>query len=156
MANYSSTINGQALSVTLDTMTIITTATGQGSAVALKELYLSGESSASAYNRVVLNRPGSVGVTPVVVAVTKLHPASVTPLFTVASNVGGNAWTTNPVISATDILIPGLNTFAGQMHWYALPGCEVIVGTQGAVANLSLRSRSGTSTISGHMIIEEY
>lgn len=156
MANYASTINGQALSATLDTLTLITTATGQGSVIALKEVYLSGEASASAYNRAVLNRPGTAGVTPVTVAATKLHPASVAPAFTVASNIAGAAWSTNPVISATDILIPGLNAFAGQMHWYALPGCEVIVGSQGAVANLSLRSRSGTSTLSGHLLIEEY
>jgi predicted ATPase len=38
-----------------DLRTIVTTASGAGSGVALKEIYLSGEAGSSSYGRVVVN-----------------------------------------------------------------------------------------------------
>jgi hypothetical protein len=152
MANYANSINGVALSTTADLRTIVTTASGAGSGVALKEIYLSGEAGSSSYGRVVVNRPSVVGVTITAGTWDKCHPASVAAASSVATNWTGS----QPTLSSTDVLGPGLNAFAGQVHWYALPGCEIVVGLQGAVANLSIRSRSGTPTVSGHILMEEY
>ena len=150
MANYVNSIAGVALSTSADLRTIYTTATGAGSVVALKELYLSGEAGSSAYNRVIVNRPGTAGITPTAGTIGLLHPASAAAAFGVATT-----WATQPVWSATDVLVPGLNAFAGQVRWVAPVGAEIFVGSQGAVANLSIGSRSGTSTVSGHVIIEQ-
>ncbi len=152
MAVYAFSANGVALSTTIDTGTITTTATGAGSAVEMKELFFSGEAGSSSYARLVVNRP-SAAPTGAITASTlnKLSPSAPNPTFQV-----GTAWAaTNPTLSSTDVLTPGFNAFAGQAHWWALPGCEVVVGTQGAVAYLSIRSRSGTPTVTGHVLIEE-
>ena len=150
MAVYANSIAGVALSTSADLRTIVTTATGAGSVVALKELYLSGEASSSAYNRVIVNRPGTAGVTITAGTINKCNPASANASFSVATT-----WSTQPVWSATDVLVPGFNAFAGQVRWVAPVGAEIFVGTQGAVANLSIGSRSGTSTVSGHLLAEE-
>lgn len=152
MAKYVNSIAGVALSTSADLRTIVTTATGAGSVVALNELYLSGEAGSSAYNRVIVNRPSSVGVTITAGTVSALHPASAAAAFSVATTWTGS----QPVWSATDVLVPGFNAFAGQVRWVAPVGAEIYVGSQGAVANLSIGSRSGTSTVSGHLIVEQF
>lgn len=150
MARYSSSINGVALNTSNDLRTNITTATGAGSVIRVYEVYLGGEASSSAVARVAINRPGTAGITPTTQTTEKLDPASVASSATVATT-----WSTQPVLSTNDVGIIEFNAFGGVIRWYAGPGSEIVVGSQGAVANLSFRSRSGTSTVSGHIFFEE-
>lgn len=150
MAKYSSSINGTALSTTTDTRTVVTTATGQGSVARVYEIYLGGEAGSSAVARVVVNRPSAAGTTPTNQVPEKLDPASVAAAVIVAST-----WSAQPTLSTNDVIILVFNAFGGVVRWYAGPDSEIVVGSQGAVANLSVRSRSGTSTVSGHILFEE-
>jgi hypothetical protein len=63
--------------------------------------------------------------------------------------------TTQATLSTNDVLILAFNAFGGVVRWFAAPDSEVIVGSQGAVAYLSTRSRSGTPVVSGHFLVEE-
>lgn len=152
MARYSASVNGTALSTTTGLLTIGTAATGAGSVVALQEVLLGGEAAASAVVRFALNRP-SADPTGAATAQTtqKLNPASANATFVVATAYA----TTQGTLSTNDVIILPFNAFGGVVRWLAAPGEEIIVGTQGAVAYLIGRSRSGTSTVSGHYVMEE-
>lgn len=152
MALYTVSVNGVALSTTNDLKTFVTTATGAGSFLRLSEYYLAGEAGSSAVARVAINRPSVVGVTGTGAQTPeKLSPSSVAAAFSVFTGWSGS----QPTLSTNDVHTPTFNAFGGVALWGAPPGQEIVVGTQGAVANLSVRSRSGTSTVSGHFVIEE-
>lgn len=158
MAKYGLSINAVAASTTQDLKTLVTTATGAGSALMLLEASFQGGDSASTFTRLVINRPSAVGITigANVMTPEKINPASVAAAFTVAGTTSAlSSWATPPALSTNDVLVPAINTFGGEYRWVAMPGTEIVVGTQGAVANLSCRSRSGTGSISGHLIVEE-
>lgn len=151
MARYSCSFN-EALSTTDDLRTLVTVATGQGSVLRVYEFEMGGQASASAVNVVVANRPsanGSGAATNVVPE--KIDPASVAAAFTNASTFAS----TQPTLSTNDVLSWSFNAFGGRVRWMAIPDSEIIVGGQGAINNLSFRSRSGTSTVSGHILVEE-
>ncbi len=151
MAKYSSSINGVALDTSNDLRTIVTTATGAGSALSVYEILLGGESGSSAVARVAVNRPSAVGQTATTVAPVLVHPASGAAAFSVATT-----WTTQPTLNSTDVLILDFNAFGGVLRWSVPVEYGVVVGAQGAVANLSVRSRSGTPTVGGHILIEQF
>lgn len=152
MACYSYSIQGTALSTTTGLLTFQTAATGAGSVININEIYLAGEAGSSTVARVCLNRP-SAAPTGGATAQTaeKLNPASGAATHVVATSYAS----TQGTLSTNDVLEPGFNAFGGVIRWTALPGREVYVGTQGAVAYLILRSRSGTPTVSGHCVVEE-
>lgn len=152
MARYTVSVNGVALSTTNDLKTLQTTATGAGSVIKVPEIYLSGEAGSSAFARVVVNRP-SASPTGAATSQTpeKIDPASVAAAFTAATTYA----TTQSTLSTNDVLILGFNAFGGVVRWLAMPDYEIVTGSQGAIAYLSIRSRSGTSTVSGHVVVEE-
>ena len=151
MAFYTCSIAGATASTSNDTRALVTTATGAGSVIAVHHLFLAGEAGSSTVVRFGLNRPGTAGITPGSAQTPeKMNPASVAAAFSVPTT-----WGTQPVLSTNDVLQPTFNAFGGVYKFDAIPGMELIVGTQGAIANLSLRSRSGTPTFSGHFIVEE-
>lgn len=150
MAVYTHAYVNKTLSTSDDTATMITTATGVGSVIRVEEFFIGGEASSSTATRVVINRPGSVGVTPTTQALQKLDPASATATFTVATT-----WSTQPVHAAQHVLAISFNAFGGVVRWVAQPDRPIVVGGQGAVANLSFRGASGTPVISGYFQIEE-
>lgn len=152
MAKYAHSIAGVALSTSADLFTVVTTTSGAGSVVGLYELYLGGEAGSSAVARVCLNRPSGVMTTASTTAtLAKIHPASATNTFNVITAWGGNG-----TLSTNHVLVPVFNAFAGIVRWVAPPDSSIIVGSQGAAAQLSCRSLSGTSTVSGHALLEEY
>lgn len=157
MAKYAISHSGVTLSTSNDLKTLITAATGAGSVIRLYELSIGGEAAASTVGRLVVNRPGTAGITPnATITPEKVNPASVAATFTCAGTTSAvTNWTTQPVLSTNDVLIPVINAFGGVYRWQAIPDSEIVVGSQGAVANLSFRSRSGTPTISGHLLVEE-
>lgn len=151
MARYASSF-ALALSTSNDVRTIQTVATGQGSSLKVYELFVGGEASSSTPARVVLNRPSAAptGAATNVVP-EKIDPASVAAAFTNASTYAS----TQPTLSTNDLLTISFNAFGGVVRWIPPPDGEIIVGVQGAIAYLSLRSRSGTPNIGGHLLIEE-
>lgn len=151
MARYSSSF-AEALSTSDDLRTVQTTATGAGSHVKVYEVMVGGESGSSSVARLVANRP-SGAPTGAATAVTaeKIDPASPAGSAVIASTYA----TTQPTLSTNDLLTLGFNTFGGVVRWVAAPDSELVVGTQGAVAYLSFRSRSGTPSVSGHILFEE-
>lgn len=158
MAKYSCSVNGVALSTTLDFKTLVTTATGAGSVLAVYELSFSGEAGSSTPVRTAVNRPSSVGATigANVQTPVRINPASAVAAFSVAGTASAvSSWSTQPGITTDDVLTPTFNAFGGVYRWVAPPDSEIIVGSQGAIANLTFRSRSGTPTVSGHILVEE-
>lgn len=152
MGKYTASIQGTALSTTTGLLTVQTTATAAGSVVVMSEILLGGEAGSSSVARIAVNRP-SAAPTGGATAQTaeKLHPASPAASSTIATVYA----TTQGTLSTNDVLAWSFNAFGGFVRWVAMPGQEVVVGTQGAVAYVILRSRSGTPTVSGHIIFEE-
>ncbi len=152
MGKYTYSIAGTALSTTTGLLTIQTTATGAGSVVNVGEILLGGEAGSSSVARIAVNRP-SAAPTGAATAQTaeKLHPAAPTASAVIATAYAS----TQGTLSTNDVLAWAFNAFGGFVRWVAMPGEEVVVGTQGAVAYLIIRSRSGTPTVSGHIVTEE-
>lgn len=158
MAKYSCSVNGLTLSTTADYKTLVTAATGAGSILEVYEVFLAGEAGSSTVARTAIFRPSSVGVTIGANTQTpvKINPASASATFTVGGTAAAvTTWSTQPVIVTDDVLTPTFNAFGGGFRWVAPPDSGIIVGAQGAVANLSFRSRSGTPVVSGHVLVEE-
>lgn len=156
MAKYSTTIAGAAASTNsaAPNALITATATGAGSALGLYELSLSGEASSSGFVRMVLNRPSAQSLSTGAQVPQPLHPASAAAAYAVLLGPTG---TCTP--GTVNLLMPAFNAFGGVYTWLAGPGGEIIIGTQGTsvpAQNLILYSLSGTSTISGHILIEQY
>ena len=158
MAKYSANMQGVTLSTSADFHTLVSTATLQGSVLRVYEIWLSGEAGATSVARVAVNRPSAVGITigGTVQTPEKVDPASVAAAFSVAGSATVvSSWGTQPVITTNDVLSPTFNAFGGVVRWVAPPDSEIIVGGQGAIANLIFRSRSGTPNVSGHILVEE-
>lgn len=151
MALYSHAMAGKSTATTTDDIfTIVTTATGAGSVTYVKEFFIAGEATSSIALRLALARPTAVGVTPTAATLAKLDPASATNSFSVVT-----AWSTQPTVSGGTVLQPTLNAQGGQFKYTSYPEFPIVTGGQGAVANLSFRPVSGSSTISGHVHVEE-
>lgn len=149
---FSYSVNGTALSTTTGLLTVQTAATGAGSVCLVKEVMLGGEAGSSGVVRFALNRP-SAAPTGAATAQTaeKLNPASAGATHVVATAYA----TTQGTLSTNDVMLWSFNAFGGVVRLLMAPGAEIVVGTQGAVAYLIGRSRSGTSTVSGHFVVEE-
>ena len=120
------------------------------------EIYLGGESTASAVCIAVWARDSIVGAT-VTAGTTRnaVTDASNTAPGTTA--VTGNNATTNPNRSATlHLLHPSFNAFGGIARWQARPGEDIsIVGNTASLGECSLSLYSGGSGIvSGHILYE--
>jgi len=158
MAKYSANMQGVTLSTTNDFHTLVTTATLQGSVLRVIEVWIAGEAGASTVARIAVNRPGTNGITigATVQTPEKVDPASVAAAFSIAGSATTvSSWSTQPVLSTNDVISPSFNAFGGVVRWVAPPDSEIIVGSQGAVANLSFRSRNGTPNVAGHILVEE-
>ena len=152
MARYTYSVNGTALSTSTGLLTVQTAATGAGSVCNVVEIMLGGEAGSSTVGRVAVNRP-SAAPTGGATAQTaeKLNPASGAATHVVATAYA----TTQGTLSTNDVIILDFNAFGGVVRWHSFPGEEIVVGTQGAVAYLIVRSRSGTPTVGGHLVVEE-
>lgn len=150
MAAYAVSINGATASTTNDTVTFVTAATGAGSVIGVYELHLGGEASSSTVVRFALDRSTGGTTGGGAYTLVKLSPSA--PSATVAAY---STWAAQPTLSGSRCLTPAFNAFGGQFKWMAAPDRPIIVGTQGAAANLSLRSLSGTPVFSGTFLLEE-
>lgn len=156
MAIYTYSVNGTSLSTTTGLLTAQTAATGAGSVINVIELMLGGEAGSSTVARMAVNRPDSAGGAVPTGAATaqtaeKRHPASGAATHVVATAYA----TTQGTLATNDVLTYAFNAFGGFVRWGAMPGEEIVVGSQGAVRYLIWRSRSGTPGVSGTLVIEE-
>lgn len=140
---YSGVRAGVALSTTTDLWTYTSAATGQARAL---EVNIGGEAAASAVNRVGLYNSSS-GATPTNQTMEKFSTRSPAEAGTFATT-----WTTQPTLNAQAVMLFAYNAFGGGDKWIAQPGAELYVVNG---EKISLRSASGTSTVSSHLIIEE-
>jgi hypothetical protein len=140
---YSGIRAGVALSTTADLFTYTSAASGQARAL---EVSVGGEAAASAVNRAGLYNSSS-GATPTNQTMEKFSTRSPAAAGTFAT-----AWTTQPTLNTNPVLLFAFNAFGGGDKWIAQPGAELYTVNGEKV---SMRSLSGTSTVSSHIIIEE-
>lgn len=150
MAAYNITISGATLSTSNDTATFVTAATGVGSMISLYEVDFGGESASSTVNRIAFDRSTGGTTGGGAYTMVALNPASAA-----ASGLAVySTWSAQPTLSGSRVLTPCFNGFGGRYRWEAAPDRPIIVGTQGAAANLSVRSLSGTGVVSGDLKFE--
>jgi hypothetical protein len=131
-----------ALSTTADNLTFQAASAGQGR---ILEIIIGGEATASAVNRIALQRAGTS-----ITSNTAITPEKFNSRSPAAAGVYGKAGTQalvgNPMFS-----LP-INAFGGYIDWKAAPGEEIYYVNSEVV---SIRSLSGTSTVSSTGIFEE-
>ncbi len=139
---YSITNGGVALSTTADSLSAQAAAAGQ---VRILEIILGGEATASAVNRVALQGSGTTFT-----GNTAITPEKFNSRSGAAAGVYGKA-STQALVGNAKLLFP-FNAFGGYIDWKAAPGEEVYAVNSEI---LSLRSASGTSTVSATLVAEE-
>lgn len=145
--SYSLTRAGIALSTTVDLWTLTVGTSGQ---LRILESYIAGEATVSAVARVGLALASTNGVTPTAYTPEKFNSRSPAAVGTAATG-----WTTQPVRSTNSKLLHAFNAFGGSDRWVPQPGEEVYLVGTGSSEQYSMRSLSGTSTVSAHSIWEE-
>lgn len=141
---YSGTRPGFALTVTDDYWTLTTAATAQAR---LLESFVAGEAAASAIVRLAV-QISTGGATP-----TNQTPERFNSRSPAATSLFRTAWTTDPTLSGSAALMQAFNAFGGMHTWVPATPDAAIYLVNGE--QLSARSASGTSTVSGHAIWEE-
>ncbi len=139
---YSNVKAGTALSTTADALFFKSAATGQGR---ILELIIGGEATSSAVNRV-----GVAQVSSTLAGNANVTPEKFNSRSPAAAGTYGNANT--GALSAGNMLVLAFNAFGGFIRWVAAPGEEMYY-VNGEV--ISVRSLSGTSTVSSTGIFEE-
>jgi hypothetical protein len=144
MSLYSVNRSNVALVTTDDTMTFITPANRR---IRIVEVSIGGMGTASAANEVRVAR--STGGTTGGGALTSepLEPDSVA-----AATVVNTTWAAQPTIGNVMLRLP-VNANGGIYRWVARPGEEIIARNAGQI---SVRSAVGTSSVSLHVIYEEF
>lgn len=121
----------------------------------INEVYIGGESSASAPTQMILARNSTISVGALSVGQNNLADATATAPGTTAS-WGSTAATTFPQRSSSGYLLqPSMNAFGGIARWQARYGEELTVyGNTAPLGEVSLSSKVGTGQTSGHIIYE--
>jgi hypothetical protein len=140
---YSGTRAGITLATTTDACTLTAGSTAQ---LRVLEAFMAGESAASAVERLAMQR-STGGATP-----TNQTPEKASTRSPAAVATFATGWTTQPTLSGNPFAWLAANTFGGSDRWVPVPGEELyLVNSE----QLSLRSNSGTSVVSIHLIWEE-
>lgn len=122
--------------------------------LAVNEIYIGGEDTASTPTTMVFSRDSTVAATGLSGNMNAILDASNTAPGTVA--VFGCVSTTKPQRSSTlHLLQLSLNTYGGIARWQARYGEEItIVTATQPLGEASLSSVTGTGKISGHLLYE--
>lgn len=162
MARYSATYSGITAAAVADAATFTAGQApgnlrgGAGTQqLKINEVYIGGESGASAPTQMILARNSTISVGALSVGQNNLLDASATAPATVAS-FGSTAATTFPQRSATGYLLQlSLNAYGGIARWQARYGEEItVIGNTAPLGEVSLSSKVGTGQTSGHIIYE--
>ena len=133
---------GAVLSTTADALTFQAAAAGQGR---ILELVIGGEATASAINRLSVQRAGTA-----ITGNTAITPEKFNTRSPAAAGVYGKAGT--QALAGNPLLSFGFNAFGGFIDWKAAPGEELYYVNSEVI---SVRSASGTSTVSLTGVTEE-
>jgi len=139
---YSIINAGTALSTTADNLTFQAASAGQGR---ILELIIGGEATASAVNRISVQRAGTSITSNTAITPEKFNTRSPAAAGTYGK-AGTQALVGNPMLSI------GFNAFGGFIRWVAGPGEEMYYMNSEVI---SMRSASGTSTVSSTGVFEE-
>jgi hypothetical protein len=139
---YSIINSGVALSTTADTLTVQAASAGQGRVL---EIIIGGEATASAVNRVYFQRAGTS-----ITGNTAITPEKFNTRSPAAAGTYGKGGT--QALSGNPAEIFAFNAFGGFIDWKPAPGEEIYYVNSEVV---SLRSNSGTSTVSATIVFEE-
>ena len=139
---YSIINAGATLSTTADLLTCQAASAGQGR---ILEIIIGGEATASAVNRISVQRAGTSITTNTAITPEKFNSRSPAAAGTYGK-AGTQALVGNPMLSI------GLNCFGGMIRWVAAPAEELYYVNSEVI---SLRSASGTSLVSATVIFEE-
>lgn len=142
-----------ALSTTNDWLTLVTAA---AKALRVHEIFMAGQGTASAANDIIVVRPTAAGTGAGTSAATPapLNPAAPAASFSAFSTYA----TTQPTLPTTTAAVQrfGINANGGVWRWVAKPGSEILIPAGNNLAGtLSIRSVSGTSNVTGYVIVEE-
>lgn len=139
---YSIINSGTALSTSADNLTCQAASAGQGR---ILEIIIGGEATSSAVNRVAVQRAGTSITSNTAITPEKFNSRSPAVAGTYGK-AGTQALSGNPALSIA------FNAFGGFIRWVAAPGEEIFYVNSEVV---SMRSLSGTSTVSSTIIFEE-
>lgn len=139
---YSIINPGVALSTTADTLTFQAASAGQGR---ILEIIIGGEATASAVNRIAIQRAGTS-----ITGNTAITPEKFNSRSPAAAGTYGKAGTQSLV--GNPLLSLAFNAFGGFIRWVAAPGEEMYFVNSEVI---SIRSSSGTSTVSMTGVFEE-
>jgi hypothetical protein len=139
---YSIINAGATLSTTADLLTFEAASAGQGR---ILELIVGGEATASAVNRLSVQRAGTSITSNTVITPEKFNTRSPAAAG-IYGKAGTQALVGNPMISLA------FNAFGGFVRWVAGPGEEMYYVNSEVI---SVRSASGTSLVSATGIFEE-
>lgn len=139
---YSIVNEGTALSLTADNLTCQAASAGQGR---ILEIIIGGESTTSTIARVRLSRAGTA-----ITANTAITPEKFNTRSPAAAGTYGKAGT--QALVGNPLLVLAFNTFGGINQWKAAPGEELYYVNSEVI---SMRSASGTPTVSSTIIFEE-
>jgi hypothetical protein len=144
---------GAAIAVDTGTVTFLSAKPATNRALRIQELSASGLGTASAANEFQV-APGDAGTG----ALTNIAPFPINPISTAAAGftAGTTYATAIPTVNAQAGIAFGVNANGGTYRWLAKTNFELFA-SQGVTGYLSMNWKviSGTSTIAGHMIIEE-
>jgi hypothetical protein len=139
---YSIVNAGATLSTTADVLTFQAAAAGQGR---ILEIIIGGEATASAVNRLAVQRAGTSITSNTAITPEKFNSRSAAAAGTYGK-AGTQALVGNPMLSI------GFNAFGGFIRWVAGPGEEMYYMNSEVI---SIRSASGVSVVSATGIFEE-
>lgn len=139
---YSIVNAGTALSTTIDNLAVQATPSGQGR---ILEIIIGGEATASAVNRVSVQRAGTSYTANQAISPEKFNSRS-PPAQGICGKAGTQALAGNPMLTLA------FNAFGGLIRWVAAPGEEPYYVNSEII---SMRSNSGTSLVSSTIIFEE-
>jgi len=139
---YSIINAGTALSTSADNLTFEAAAAGQGR---ILEIIIGGEATSSAVNRVSVQRAGTS-----ITGNSAITPEKFNSRSPGAAGTYGKAGTQSLV--GNPMLTLAFNAFGGFIDWKAAPGEEMYFVNSEVI---SIRSASGTSTVSSTGIFEE-
>ncbi len=139
---YSIVNAGTALSTSADNLTFEAASAGQGR---ILELIIGGEATASAVNRLAVQRAGTSITGNTAITPEKFNSRSAAAAGTYGK-AGTQALVGNPMLSLA------FNAFGGVIRWVAAPGEEMYYVNSEVI---SIRSASGTSLVSSTGIFEE-
>ena len=134
--------NGVALSTTADNMTFQAAAAGQGR---ILEIIIGGEATSSAVNRVAIQRAGTS-----ITGNSAITPEKFNSRSPAAAGVYGATGT--QALAGNPMITIAFNAFGGFIRWVAAPGEEMYYVNSEVI---SVRSLSGTSTVSSTGVFEE-